>query len=208
MSFGAAMPPAILVVEHITDTLLYSRSTLKYITEQIPYSKPASPQIDYYSDPMDIYSKSLRVGFVSPISHCDNWGAILYYELVLNGVSQGIHTSTTLYGAPPPWGDFDPHVSHHIQVYFWVQPCMADQGWYRAGAGSGTVSDVAKVIWEKTILPAALVFSTDGIHDLDHLYIDDVLVTDYGLWWSGSKIVFKGTAFSVSGDLIYQRVIA
>lgn len=208
MGFGT--PVAVLAVSHITDTLPTQGSTSYTLyPADVPLIKPAEPQIEFTAIALNEYSKSCRIRMNAILSVIDRTTKTMYAELVVDGVSRGIHPSELVvsYWQWDSWGDFDPHVSHTVQLYLWMSETLTNNvNLYVRKANIGTASDVTKTVWEKSIPAALLGFSTDGIHDVDHLYVDDTLVTDYALWWSGSKIAFKGTDFDVDGNLIYQRV--
>lgn len=204
-----------LTVEHLT-TYLYKIAGPSYspLPDPLPLQKPALPQITWTDTPtFNEFTKSCVVrvfGIIEPI----NWAAgIDYYaEVYVDGVSQGVQQM--LVGSSYDykyWGDYDPHVPHLVEVYLWASGTMQQQtGYDRYWAVSlqiGTYSGESVTVWEKPMLfPSYFAFSTDGIYDTDHIYVDGVRVNDYSLWWSGSKLMFRGTNFSLDAELIYQRV--
>lgn len=204
MSFGASAHFTALQVEHVTDSIPYSRDGNGFHT-WLPTSKPATPHIDFNSVPLSEFSKFCRVRVLvvryAPFVACGN----VFCELVVDGVSQGVQEKPidTLFNFY--YGDYDPLVSHHVQIFLWIGSGSFEVQWFSGTVEVGTVSLTAKTVWLKPLVKStAMLFSDSGIYDTTHLFTDDTQVTDYDLWWSGGSVVFKGTNFSVSGDLIFQ----
>lgn len=221
VSFGASAPPTVLeaaalelTVEHLTTHLQALGGPGYGVTVPLPKSKPALPQITWTDTPtFSQYTKFCIVrvyGIVAPI---DWTGAPYYAEVVVDGTSLGVKTflKGSRFGAVH-FGDIDPLVPHLVQVYLWTDVDMQLDPKYPASFSIslriGTVSvDETVTVWEKPMLfPSYFAFSDWGIYDLEHIYVDGLRVKDYALWWSGSKLMFRGTNFSLTGDLIYQRV--
>lgn len=220
MSFGATAPPAVavaadleLTVEQLTTNLQALGGPGYGVTEPLPKSKPALPQITWTDTPtFSQYTKFCVVRVYGIVAPVDWTGAPYYAEVVVDGTSLGVKKFLTgsRFGYVY-FGDVDPLVPHYVQVYLWTDVDMQLDPRYPASFSIslriGTVSEDAVIVWEKPMLfPSYFAFSDYGIYDLEHIYVDGIRVKDYALWWSGSKLMFKGTNFSLAGDLIYQRV--
>jgi len=201
----------VLFDQHVSETGTYDNNDFDNpgtLTDVLPLSKPANPQLEWTTtETLQENSKSAIIAVTIVPTHPGDEAITIYAELVVNGVSQGVQSGTfSYYGGSFKWGDFDPFLTYDLQLYLWASGIIyipTDYYFYFSFV-VGTVGD--KVVWEKTISPALLVFSNDGLVDTTHLYVDDEQVTDYDLWWDGSKISLKGTDFFIYEGLIYQEV--
>lgn len=197
-----------LKAEHLLDDIIACNQSVN--PPSLPTSKPASPQIDFTSTPLNQYSLScIARGLVVRSSPYYEGPTTVYCELVLDGASQGVKTLPIDTTFTFKYGDYDPLVSHHVQFYYWVDIAPFYVNWLSGNIETGTVSQTVKAVWSKflgTDGHVALRFSDSGIYDLNHLFVDTTQVIDYDLWWSGENIIFKGTQFEVKGELIYQRM--
>lgn len=212
-----------LINIHSTDTIFYDRHSVTHpAIIYPPLSKPAEPQLSQIITSLDPYSISeliqYGIGFIG-IQVPDDITFNIYAELYVDGVSQGVKTIVLTYNKGAynffyyaTWGDFDPQASHLVEVYYWTdEGSGAYINWERIGVYVSTISDVPKIIWQKSFDRKCLfsfqMYGDDAIWDTEHLYVDDILVDSYELMWSGSKITFKGDKnFSLDGNLIYQRI--
>lgn len=220
MSFGASAPPVELeaadlelTVEQLTTNLQALGGPGYGVTEPLPKSKPALPQITWTNTPtFSQYTKFCVVRVWGVVAPVDWTGAPYYAEVVVDGTSLGVKKFLIgSYFGGVYFGDVDPLVPHYVQVYLWTDVDMQLDPRYPASFSIslriGTVSEDAVTVWEKPMpFPSYFAFSDYGIYDLEHIYVDGIRVKDYALWWSGSKLMFRGTNFSLAGDLIYQRV--
>lgn len=211
MSFGASAHFTSLQVEHVTEAMV-SPASPNATPGAIPTAKPGTPQISYSSTPLNQYSLS---GIVDVRVWVTPWPAPITFscELVLDGVSQGVKTTTNPGAADFHYvfGDFDPLLNHDIEVYIWASADGYSLDVYpkttKAMFETGTVSLTEKTVWLQPLVKSlAMLFSSSGIIDTTHLFTDNTQVTDYDLWWSGDSVVLKGTNFHLTGDLIYQRM--
>lgn len=200
-----------LEVEHKTETLLDVGEGAP--AGSWPTSKPANPQISFVSTALNEYSLS---GMVLVRGWVSEWPAPItfYCELVLDGVSKGVKSRTNPGAADFRFyfGDYDPLITHNIQVYLWASdpgytmpgPFPSSAAWFR----TGTVSLTEKTVWKKREKKvSALLFSTDTTVDTSNLYLDATQISDLSLWWAGIDIILKGTDFDESDtELIYQLI--
>ncbi len=211
MGFGTPVLEGSLEVEHVTETML--ETSKGAAAGSFPTEKPATPQMSFVSAPLDAYSLS---GIVRVRAWVSPWPANItfYCELILDGVSQGVKTRTNPGAADfyYSFGDYDPLVSHNIQVYLWASASgysMLGGGMTATWFNTGTVSSTPKIVWKKTEKKvSAILFSTSSTVDTANLYLNTAQVSDLSLWWSGVDIILKGTDFSEYGDreLIYQLI--
>lgn len=194
-----------LKVEHITESdLSIEGTTIAIWPASLPTSKPASPQISETLGPLNDYSKFCRATARS-IKIADGTATIIYCEVKIDGVSQGTKSDTPGTSNYFIYGDYDPLASHLIEAYFWINSGT----WYvsvNPYLRVGTVSAISKTVFKRIATRSSIfVFSTAGIVDSTHIYLDLTLVDDYDLWWSGKSLNVKGTDFEIEGDLIYQK---
>lgn len=190
-------------VAHVTESFPWADCGGTADFASLPLSKPATPQLDVLSEIIP-YGKSSDCNFYIVKSSGPN--TTVYAQPVVDGVAYATQSGSNAGPLNLYWGDFDPSAAHHWQWYVWADASFAGtmEAYQRIGTRTGEAN---KLVWQKPLTHSVfLMFPSEGN---GYLYVDDVVVSDATLWWSGSKTLsIKFTSNSRVGDLVYQEISA